>query len=79
MMDMWDADTRLLTAQLDRHPNFAYYIPYWRALNDSHCTTLIDFGGSEIEEAGVDLHDFADQLFSDGPLESYFEETAEGE
>ena len=78
IMEMWDADTRLLTAQLDRHPNFAYYIPYWRALNDSHCTTLIDFGGSEIEEAGVDLHDFADQLFSDGPLQSYFEETAEG-
>lgn len=79
IMDMWWADTQLLTADLDKHDNYAYYIPYWRALNDSHCTTVIDFGGSEIQEAGVDMYDFADELLGDGPLTSYLETTVEGD
>ena len=78
IMDMWDADTRVLTGLLDQHDNFAYYIPYWRALNDSHCTTLIHFGGSEIEEADASLDDFVIDLLGDDPLQSYFEESVEG-
>lgn len=79
IMDMWWADTQLLVDRLDGYPNFGYYIPYWRALNDSHCTTLIDFIGSEIQEAGVDLHDYVDNLLGDGPLESYLETRPEGD
>lgn len=79
IMDMWWADTQLLTAQLDRYDNFAYYIPYWRALNDSHCTTLIDFIGSEIQEEGLTLHDFVENLLGDEPLQSYLETTPEGQ
>jgi hypothetical protein len=74
IMRMWWEDTQLLTALYDEQDNLAYYIPYWRALNDSHCTTLITFAGSEIREAGVTMGDFVDQLLDDGaPMQSFLE------
>lgn len=80
IMRMWAADTARLEEVLDSRENFAYYFPYWRALNDSHCTTLITFAGSEIEEQDVDLYDFVDMLLDDGEaLKSYVESPQPGE
>ncbi len=74
IMSMWWEDTQRLTALFDSRDNLSYYIPYWRALNDSHCTTLITFDGSEIQEAGMELTDFVGELLDDGrPLASYLE------
>jgi hypothetical protein len=65
VMRMWDEDTQLLVDMYDRSDNLYYYIPYWRELNDSHCTTLISFPGSEIQDHEMTLDrwvaDFLDE------------------
>ena len=72
--EMFWEDTQLLVDQFDARDNLAYYIPYWRLLNDSHCTALITFSGSEIQEHDVGLGDFiGDLLDDDAPLQSYLE------
>ena len=71
---LWAEDTTLLTAAYDTRDNLAYFIPYWRERNDSHCGTLIDYVGTEIQEQGVDLEDFIDVLLDDSqPMKSYQE------
>jgi hypothetical protein len=76
---LWWEDTELFMAELDRYDNLAYYIPFWRELNDSHCTTLLGWDGTEIEEDGLDLRDYVEHLLDDdAPLRSYFEDAREG-
>jgi len=74
ILALWAEDTKLLTAQFDTRENLAYFIPYWRERNNSHCGTVFDYVGTEIQEAGVDLGDFVNVLLDDGrPLKSYIE------
>src|SRR5678809_337005 len=74
IMDMWWSDTQELMDVFDTRDNLAYYIPYWRALADSHCSTVISFAGSEIQELDMTMYDFVDQLLDDdAPLDSYLE------
>jgi len=35
-------------------------------LNDSHCSTLISFPGSEIQELDMTMDLFVEELFDDG-------------
>jgi len=80
IMRMWAADTDLLTSMFDTRDNLGYYLPYWRALNDSHCTTLITYVGSEIQEAGIGLDDYIDELLDPKvPLRSFRESPQPGE
>jgi hypothetical protein len=79
IMAMWDADTQLLTGLYDQRDNLDYYIPYWRELNDSHCTTLITFAGSEIQAQGADLAVWVDDLVNDRPITSLIEAPVPGE
>jgi hypothetical protein len=62
ILRMWDADTQLLVDMYDRSGNLFYYIPWWRGINDSHCTTLINFVGSEIEDHGMELGNWVGRL-----------------
>jgi hypothetical protein len=74
IMEMWWADTQALMDVFDTRDNLAYYIPYWRALADSHCSTVISFAGSEIQELDMTMYDFVDALLDDdAPFESYLE------
>ena len=74
ILDLWWEDTQKLVEQFDGRDNLAYYIPYWRSLNDSHCTLLLNWDGTEIQEQGVDVGDFIDVLLDDDvPLQSYLE------
>lgn len=41
---MWWDDTVLLTRQFDARDNLAYFIPFYRETNDSHCLTIPGFG-----------------------------------
>jgi hypothetical protein len=78
--EMWWADTQLLMDQFETRDNLAYYIPYWRPLNDSHCALIVTWDGTEIEEDGVNLRDFVDDLLDDDtPLRSYLEPPQPGE
>jgi hypothetical protein len=74
ILEYWAEDTDLMTALYEPHPNMAYYLPYWRGLNDSHCVSIISYLDTEIEEQGVDLGDFIGTLLDDDkPLVSYRE------
>lgn len=72
---MWWDDTQKLMTELETRDNLSYYIPYWRAFNDSHCTMIgISWDGTEIQEADVDLGDYIDHVLSDDePLQSWLE------
>jgi hypothetical protein len=62
-------DTMLLLDQYDRRPNLAYFVPYYRELNHSHCASIIDFGRTDIGDWQLD--DFITRVLDDdAPLES---------
>lgn len=80
ILRMWEADTQLLVTQYETRENLAYYIPYWRDLNDSHCTTVITWRGSEIQAQGLDLQTWtADLLDDEKPLVNAIEAPVPGE
>ncbi len=68
---LWWDDTQLLMDRYDDRDNLAYYLPYYRFLNDSHCSTLFTYLGSEIPESDMTMGGFVDELFSEEPLMSY--------
>lgn len=79
-LGFWKEDSDLLTKAYDTRPNLAYFLPYWRDRADSHCATILDFNGTEIQEAGVNLGDFIDNVMDDSsPLKSYRESPQSGE
>ena len=72
---MWAEDTTKLIAQADSRDNLAVFIPYYRNVNCSHGTMLVEHAGTEIEALGMDIGDFIDLLLDDDrPLESFVEE-----
>jgi hypothetical protein len=73
--EMWWDDTQKLMAQFESRENLSYYIPYWRAFNDSHCTMVgISWDGTEIQEARMDLGNYIDHVLDDEqPLQSWLE------
>lgn len=75
ILEMWWDDTQRLMAQFETRENLSYYIPYWRAFNDSHCTMVgISWDGTEIQEAGMDLGDYVDHVLDDSqPLQRWIE------
>jgi hypothetical protein len=80
IMRMWGEDTELLQGVFDSRENLSYYLPYWRALNDSHCSTLISFAGSEIQEDQMSLDSYVgDLLDPKRPLRSFKESAQPGE
>ena len=50
-------------------PNFGGYFPQYRALNESHCTTIVDFANGDIQEQGLELSHFIDNVLNgQGPV-----------
>jgi len=84
--DFWRADIETMMARFDAEPNMAYYIPYFRADNCSHCVSIppldnLDkvateaWWGTEIQADSVTLRDFTVDLIDDTkPLRNYVEE-----
>jgi len=88
----WWQDTQELIATYKTRRNLAYYIPYFRSDNCSHCTSIPPLGhdtvtilstpwlGSEIQADDNNLRDFVVTLIDDAaPLESYLEDEQSGE
>ena len=66
---MWYMDTVTLMGALGDLPNFGYHIPFFRDLNDSHCSTIVDFLNGDIQEAGLELEDFINNVLDGtGPV-----------
>ncbi|OZG75228.1 hypothetical protein BTA51_02260 [Hahella sp. CCB-MM4] len=60
----WYKDTGNLMASLNGYDNFGYYLPRFRGVNESHCTTIIEFNNSDIQEEGLELENFVDNVIS---------------
>ena len=52
LLSMWEADTQLLVQQYDTRDNLHYFIPYWRYANDSHCTIILTWDGTVLNQHG---------------------------
>ncbi len=50
----WDVDTARLHEQLAALANFGGYFPQYRALNESHCTTIVDFKNGDVQAQRLD-------------------------
>jgi hypothetical protein len=88
----WEEDVARLIKTFEEEPNLAYYFPYFRSDNCSHCVSIPPLGnppseptdidkaiaqpwlGSEMQDNGLDLQKFAEDLVDDAkPLKSYLE------
>ncbi|TVP57597.1 MAG: hypothetical protein EA349_06190 [Halomonadaceae bacterium] len=58
----WHQDTGALITQLAGLDNFGYYLPAFRNINESHCSTIIDFKNGDIPEMGLTLKDFINDV-----------------
>ena len=79
ILRMWDADTQLLVDQFETRDNLHYFIPYFRNINSSHCTTVFNFVGSDIEERDMSLAQWVDDFVNDRKVESMIEAPVPGE
>lgn len=60
----WDVDTGRLRDQLANLDNFGGYFPQFRAVNESHCTSIIEFANSDIQEQNLQLDNFINNLLN---------------
>lgn len=59
---------------LDAKPNMHYYMPYFRAVNDSHCLTIFGEDGTDIPEYNITFKQWMEGLVNDDPnWKSYLE------
>ncbi|BFM11981.1 pectin acetylesterase-family hydrolase [Simiduia litorea] len=59
----WQQDTaNNLIPLLASTGNWSYYFPMYRDFNESHCTSVLDFRYGEIEELGLSLYDFMNNV-----------------
>jgi hypothetical protein len=79
IMEMWNSDTLLLTAEYATRDNLYYFIPYWRNINNSHCTTVLNFAGSDIEDQNITLAQWIGDFVGDKPVSSHLEDPVAGE
>ncbi len=59
---LWHKDTQNLMNTLSNYSNFGYYLPYYRGVNESHCTTIIEFANADIQERNLELDHFIDNV-----------------
>lgn len=79
ILQMWASDTQLLVNLYQTRPNLYYFLPYWRNVNDSHCTTVFTFAGSGFADGSMTLDRWVSDLVSDRPLHSMIEPPVPGE
>lgn len=58
----WAVDTGRLRGQLANLSNFGGYFPQYRAVNESHCTSIIEFANSDVQEQNLQLDNFVNNL-----------------
>jgi hypothetical protein len=58
----WDIDTGRLRSTLAGLANFGGYFPQYRALNESHCTTIVDFKNGDVQTSNLQLKNFIDSV-----------------
>lgn len=62
-------DTQRLRNELANLPNVGSYLPQYRAVNESHCTSIIEFANSDIQEQNLQLDHFINNVMKgSGPV-----------
>ncbi|CAN7577849.1 pectin acetylesterase-family hydrolase [Pseudomonas sp. LjRoot71] len=65
----WAVDTGRLRNELANLPNVGGYFPQYRAVNESHCTSIIEFANADIQEQNLQLDDFVNNVMNgSGPV-----------
>jgi hypothetical protein len=65
LLAKWQPEVKAWTEAMKPYPNMGFYIPYERNLLDSHCLTVVGFGGTAIKEARhKSVEVFLDNLLS---------------
>jgi hypothetical protein len=78
-MRMWASDTQQLTDLYATRKNLYYYLPYWRNINSSHCTTVLNFAGSDFADGSMTLAQWVNDFVGDRPVKSMIEPPVPGE
>ncbi|MCY1293071.1 Pectinacetylesterase [compost metagenome] len=58
----WNVDTERLRGTLAGLNNFGGYFPQFRAVNESHCASIIEFANADIQEQGLELDHFVTSI-----------------
>ena len=58
----WNTDTARLRDRLNGLNNVGGYFPQYRALNESHCTTIVDFKNADVQAQNLELKHFIDSV-----------------
>ena len=58
----WATDTTRLRSQLASLGNVGGYFPQFRNVNESHCTSIIEFANSDIQERNLQLDHFVSSV-----------------
>jgi hypothetical protein len=65
----WTADTSRLRNDLASLANIGGYFPQYRGVNESHCTSIIEFANADIQEQNLELDHFIDSVLNgSGPV-----------
>ena len=71
---LWFQDTVNLYSTLAPIQNYGMYVPFFRNLNDSHCSTIVDFENGDIQQQALELSDFINSVLDgSGPVLQAFE------
>jgi len=73
ILAMWNEDINNLMATYDGYNNLSYFIPYFRNMNESHCTAIVEFTGTEIDDSGIDVGNYINDILNGNPVVSYEE------
>ena len=66
---LWEKDTLNLITEVQSIANYGIYVPFFRNLNDSHCSTIVDFENGDIQEQALELSAFIDSVLDgSGPV-----------
>jgi|GEM_PF-234687 len=73
ILTLWGEDIDKLVTTYDQYDNLSYFIPYFRNMNESHCTGIVEFTGTEILNTGIDVGDYIKDILDGNPVNSYQE------
>ncbi len=65
---LWNQDIQKMIAQYNTRANLAYYVPYLRNVNESHCTTIVEWTGTEIQTDAVNVGHFINDMLDGGSV-----------
>jgi hypothetical protein len=77
-MVYWASDTQKLVDLFNTRSNLYYYLPWYRALDNSHCSTIVDWTSSDFEDGSVHLASWIDDFMNDKPVTSAMEAPVPG-